>query len=415
MEKIKSLLNDTLIQEKVKKTGTIQNLMPYFNEHNLLFVHKTMPTDKAVGIDKITKDIYENNLTNNIKNLVFKLKKKVYKPLPVRRAYIPKSKEKKRPLGITAYEDRLVQAVMAEILCYIYEPLFLDCSFGFRPNRTCHTAIERINDIIINNNINYIVEADIKGFFDNVNHQHLIKMLKLIIKDRNFIFYVKKILKAGVVEDGQTSKTKKGTPQGGLISPILANVYLHYVLDFWFETYIKPKYKNCYLVRYADDFVALFSNEIDAKKYKKELKRRLAKYDLFLEPTKTKILQFSNNQLSDETFDFLGFTISNYMDEFGVVKISYTTSPKKYKNKKQNIKKLIQNMQSNNYYQTIRKINNKLDGFYNYYNIDTNGVCLNSIYNYALEQIRFSIKKKKIITSSIPLAKPNASKAITFL
>lgn len=170
-------------------------------------------------------------------------------------------------MGIPAYEDRLVQGCMAYVLNEIYETKFLECSYGFRPNRNCHQAIREINQTIMTKKVNYILDADIKSFFDNVDHTWLMEFLKHDIEDKNFLRYISRFLKSGVIENLKYYESDKGTPQGGLISPVLANVYLHYVLDLWFEKGIKPKLKGeAYLVRYCDDFIIMFQYENEAQK-----------------------------------------------------------------------------------------------------------------------------------------------------
>ena len=215
MEKSKNKAADYTADIKIQLNiyGNVQNIMCYFNKKILTYEHKHMPSNKATGVDKVTKKQYECNLKENMANLVKGLKSRTYKPQPVRRAYIPKLNGDKRPLGIPSYQDKLVQSLMAKILNIIYEPIFLNCSFGFRPNLTCHSALREITHIVTSYNVNYIVETDIKHFFDEVNHRKLVNMLKLKIKDRYFIYYINKFLKAGVMIDVEKVKTKCGTPQ----------------------------------------------------------------------------------------------------------------------------------------------------------------------------------------------------------
>lgn len=207
---------------------------------------------------------------------------------------------------------------------------------------------------------------------------------------------------------------------GGLISPILANVYLHYALDKWFETYITTKFKICKLVRYADDFIAFFETEAEAKKFKKELKGRLAKYDLYLEPSKTHIIPFGKNSTANSSFDFLGFNISGTTDTSGNYRLNFITSSKKYENKKNAIKKLVNSITQRNYKHSIISINHKLKGFYSYFNVDTNIDSINNIYNYAVEILAQHLKKHKIKSSAyircnkLHLAKPDYSKTKDF-
>ena len=275
------MVNDyTRIAKQQEKYGTVQGLMSYINQESLKEQHRKQERRKAVGIDGMTKEEYGKNLEENTKELIERMKKFSYRPQSVRRVYIPKpGSDKRRPLGIPAYEDKLVQGVMAEILNQIYERIFLDMSYGFRPNRSCHGAIEKLDKIIMNGKIEWIVDADIRGCFENIDHKWLVKFLEEIIEDKVFIRYIVRFLKSGIMEDMKRYETDRGTPQGGLISPILANVYLHYVLDLWFKNEIQ---KNCkgkaYMVRYADDFVSCFEKEEEAREYYEELKKRLAKF-----------------------------------------------------------------------------------------------------------------------------------------
>jgi group II intron reverse transcriptase/maturase len=243
------------IAEQVSKFKTVQNLMCHVNKKTLYYQHKLQQNKKAVGIDNVSKTEYGTNLSENLDGLISRMKSFSYKPQSVKRVYIPKTgSDKLRPLGIPAYEDKLVQGVMADILTKIYEPKFLDFSYGFRPKRSCHDAIKTLDKIIMKNAIGYVVDADIKGFFDNVNHDWLIKFLEHDIEDKNFIRYKKRFLKSGIMEQGKYLESDKGTPQGGLVSPVLANVYLHYVLDLWFEKIIKKQFcGRAFIVRYADD------------------------------------------------------------------------------------------------------------------------------------------------------------------
>ena len=216
------------------KYGKVQSLMRYVNKETLAKSYSQQPKGKAVGVDGVTKETYGESLNENLDDLLKRMKQISYRPYPVRRAYIPKGNGKMRGLGIPSFEDKVVQGVFKEILEGIYEPKFLDFSYGFRPNRSCHDAIHRVNKHIMADKVNYIVDADIKGFFDNIDHDWMIKFLEHDIADKNFIRYIKRFLIGGVMEDGKKLNTELGTVQGALISPVLANVYLHYALDTWF-------------------------------------------------------------------------------------------------------------------------------------------------------------------------------------
>ena len=229
------------IREQSAKYPRVENLMHNVNEETLMSEHRKQNRKKAVGVDGVSKDRYDENAEENIRELVKRMKKFQYKPLPVKRVYIPKANGKKRPLGLPSYEDKLVQGVMADILNDVYEPRFLDCSYGFRENRNAHQVVRYINQTIMCRKVNYVLEADIKGFFDNVDHDWLMKFLEHDIADKNFLRYIKRFLIGGIMEGTELKESDRGTPQGGLISPVLANVYLHYVLDLWFEKGIKPR------------------------------------------------------------------------------------------------------------------------------------------------------------------------------
>lgn len=406
------------IRKQLIKYRNVLSLMQYINEDTLMAKHKSLNGNKALGVDKVSKDMFNENAEENIKKLIADMKKFRYKPYPSRRVYIPKANGDKRPLGIPSYQDKIVEGVMADILNIIYEPIFLECSYGFRPNRDCHMAINQLDKIIMKKNINWIVEADIKGFFNNVNHEWLIKFLEHTIKDKNFIRYIKRFLKAGIIEENTYYETDKGTPQGGLISPILANVYLHYVLDLWFELYVKVKSKKgAYLVRYADDFVACFEDENEAKWFYQELIERLAKFGLEIEISKSRILPFGRNSNTKDSFDFLGFNIHNNKSRNGYYMVGYKTSEKKSKQKKQNIREHIKINRSTKPKDLIKQLNRILTGYYNYYGISFNYDWLVEIYQYAFNQLRkwlsrrsqrgkITWKKMMAIIHFSPLVKP---------
>ncbi len=290
----------------------VQNLMHSVNEQTLMLEHKRQARKKATGIDGVDKTAYDENAEENIQELVSKMKKFQYRPQAVRRTYIPKANGKMRPLGIPAYEDRLVQGVMAGLLNEVYEVRFLDCSYGFRPKRDAHEVVRYINQTIMTKKVNYVLEADIKGFFDNVDHDWLMKFLEHDIQDKNFLRYIKRFLIAGIMEGTELMDSDRGTPQGGLISPVLANVYLHYVLDLWFEKAVKPKLRGeAYYVRYADDFLILFQYENEARAVMEALKPRLGKFSLEVAEDKTRVLPIGRFKGTKEDFDFLGFTFYN--------------------------------------------------------------------------------------------------------
>ena len=294
------------------------SLYHLLNEDLLLKCHQELSGNKAVGIDRVTKEEYALHLRENIQSLVQRLKNKSYKPQPVKRVYIPKANGKKRPLGIAAYEDKIVQLGLKKILEAVYEPKFKENMYGFRPNRNCHMAIKDMCTSIIRKRIDYIVDADIKGFFDHMNHDWVLKFVGYYIQDPNILNLINKYLKAGILEEGEYKASEEGSIQGGIISPVLANIYMHHVLVLWYKAYFEKRGRGqSFLVVYADDFIAGFEEESEAIRYYQALKERLLKYGLEIEPSKSRLLEFGRYAKErrkrkglgkPETFDFLGFT-----------------------------------------------------------------------------------------------------------
>lgn len=368
------------ISYQSKTYAKLETLMNRVSKESLKIEHQKQVRKKAVGVDGVNKMAYEENLDENLSDLIERMKRFSYKPQPVRRTYIPKADGKLRPLGIPAYEDRLVQSVMAEVLNEIYEERFMDCSYGFRPGRNAHMVVREINQTIMTKKVNYVLEADIKGFFDNVNHDWLMKFLENDIADKNFLRYVKRFLIAGVIEGTQWEESDKGTPQGGQISPILANVYLHYVLDLWYEKVLRKWCKGeIYYVRYADDFLLLFQYEDEAQRVMKTLKDRLGKFGLELAEDKTRILPIGRYKGTGEDFDFLGFTFFNTKTRNGKYRLGVRTSKKRLRMKKQKAKLWIRQNMHQPVAETMQRIQRSLQGHINYYGVSGN---LKQIYKY---------------------------------
>ena len=351
----------------------MENLMHHVNEQTLIEEHRKQSRKKATGIDGVTKDEYNVNVEENLKELVERMKRFSYRPMPVRRTYIPKANGKQRPLGIPAYEDKLVQSVMARLLNEVYEVRFLDCSYGFQKGKNCHDVVRYINQTIMTKKVNYVLEADIKGFFDNVNHEWLMRFLNFDIADRRFLRYVRRFLIAGVMEDGAYLESDRGTPQGGLISPVLANVYLHYVLDTWFEYEIKPRlHGEAYYIRYADDFLIMFQYEDDAKAVMNVLPKRLGRFSLEVAEDKTRILPFGRFKGTKEGFDFLGFTLFNTTTRTGKYRVGIRTSKKKLKAKKQAAKAWLRQQLTKPIARTMEMLAAVVRGHCNYYGVSGN-------------------------------------------
>jgi group II intron reverse transcriptase/maturase len=275
-----------------------------------------MRKDAAVGVDGITKEAYGQELERNLQDLHARLKAKRYRHQPIRRVHIPKEQGKTRPIGISAFEDKLVQDAVREVLEAIYEQNFLDCSYGFRPGRRAHDAVRTLNRIVHQGEANWILEADVVSFFDSIDRNELKKMLEVRVADGSLLGLIGKCLHVGVLDGVELSTPETGTAQGSVLSPLLGNVYLHTVLDLWFETEVKPRLRGrATLIRYCDDFVIGFEHEDDARRVGAVLGQRLGRFGLTLHPDKTRLLPFRRppaRQTSGKgpaSFDFLGFTL----------------------------------------------------------------------------------------------------------
>ena len=318
------------------------NLAYLLDEEFLKECYNKLERNRAGGIDGVSWQEYGKQLEGNIKRLVERMKAKQYKPQPALRVYIPKDEHSKRPLGLPAVEDKVVQKGIACVLEAIYEQDFLDCSYGFRPGRDCHQALKEINTIFTQEPINHVVEADIKGFFDNVSHKRLMEFLGRRISDPSFLFLIQRFLKAGYVEDGIRYETEDGTPQGGNLSPMLSNIFLHYVLDEWLEKEIKPRMRGVIrLVRYADDFVCMVQYADSAEEVATAMKARFAEYGLELNAEKSRVISFGRYEEENarrqnrkaNTFDFLGFTHYCGQSRKGRFLLGRKTSGKKFRKK----------------------------------------------------------------------------------
>jgi RNA-directed DNA polymerase len=290
-------------------------LMHLFNQESLRGCFHQLDKNKAVGIDGINKMIYATNLENNIQDLILRMKNMAYRPGPVREVLIPKEGKPgaTRPLGISNLEDKIVQMQMQKVLESIYEPLFLECSYGFRPGKGCHDAIKDLHQHLFRNEIQTIIDIDLKNFFGTIDHQMLEDILKQKIKDTRFIRYINRMFKAGVLSKGELIVSEEGVQQGSICSPILANIFAHYAIDVWIEDMVKPNCKGTVrLFRYADDGVICCQYASDAQRIKYALGKRLEKYKLQLNEEKTKLVPFNKRQaalgIKQGTFDFLGFT-----------------------------------------------------------------------------------------------------------
>jgi group II intron reverse transcriptase/maturase len=351
------------------------NLYGLLNEKNLIECFYQLRKNGATGVDKVDFKTYEANLEENVAALVDRLKRKVYKARLVKRVYIPKGNGKKRPLGILVLEDKLLQLCASKILNAIYEEDFLKTSFGFRPGKSAKDAMVNLSMDLQYGRFGWIIDADIEAYFDNINHEWLIKMLEKRIHDGAFTRLIRKWLKAGILEtDGKVIHPATGTPQGGIISPILSNVYLHYVLDLWFEKRIKPECKGkAKYIRYADDSVWAFQYRSEAVKCLKELKLRLEKFGLRLSDSKTRLIPFNRFwEDKNDRFDFLGFEFYWDVNFKGKPQVKKRTSRKKLQGSIQTFTAWIKENRHKRISKIMKTIRRKLLGYWNYYGIPGN-------------------------------------------
>jgi RNA-directed DNA polymerase len=382
-----------LIAEKAKdKKLKFTSLIHHINAERLKACYAQMNKDRACGVDEITVAAYGKRLDANIADLVERLKTKRYKAQPVRRFYVPKpGKNELRPLGIPSVEDKLVQMAIKQVLDAIYEQDFIESSHGFRKGKGCHSAIKAMHQAIMRQRISYVCEVDIQKFFDTVNHEWLMRFLRERIADENLLWLIKEQLISGVMDDGMLEATSIGTPQGGVISPLLANIYLHYVVDLWMEKRFKSQSKGYVeLIRYCDDFVLLCETEVDAKRFIAELGPRLAKFELVISQEKTKMITFGRwpwmqaqmIECEVETFDFLGFTHYCTAGRNGYFCVRHKTNKKNLARKTVEFTAWLRKVRNSTTFKDIwRIIKAKLHGHYNYFGVSGNLMCLRQYYN----------------------------------
>ena len=344
-----------------------------------------------MGIDGVTKEQYGGDLENNIEKLIDKMKTMSYKPQPVREVLIPKEGKpgQTRPLGISSFEDKIVQLQMARILEAIYEPIFRDCSFGFRPGRNCHTAVSALFQHLNGKSCEIVIDVDLKNYFGLIQHDILLEFLRRKIKDEVFIRYVARMLKAGIFSEGRFEVSEEGSPQGNIASPILSNIYAHYVLDVWFEDVV-PLYTRHEVktFRYADDQVICCRYRSDSVKVLKALKLRLSKYGLELNAEKTKVVKFNKLEfpgVKQETFDYLGFTfyIRNCRKGYPIVAVK--TARKRFIAKLKKVKLwCILNKDKARLLPLWHTFNSKLRGHIQYYGVSLNSDRVNSFVHQAV-------------------------------
>jgi group II intron reverse transcriptase/maturase len=343
---------------------------------------KGLRKEASEGVDGVTYVEYEKDAKGNLERLYEQLKTGRYRAQPLRRAYIPKEDQKLRPIAIAALEDKVVQRAVVELLGVIYEQDFLNCSYGFRPKRSAHEALDEVGRAICQRPISYVLEADICGYFDAIVRDKLMEMIERRVRDGSILRLIRKWINVGVIEDGRLLVTETGVGQGQVISPLLANIYLHYVLDEWLEEVVKPRLRGeAYEIRYADDFILCFQDRQDAEKVLGVLRERFGKYGLKLHPEKTRLIEFGRKALakSEEaggnkpaTFDFLGFTHIAKRSRRGKFTIQLRTMRKRLRRSVKEISGWCQKHRHDPVKEQNERLNAKLRGHYQYYGRPTN-------------------------------------------
>lgn len=373
-----------LITQRAKENPEMRftSLAHHLNKDFLRGCFGELKRGKAPGIDRVTVEEYEVNLEENLMDLVSRMKAKRYRPQPARRVYIPKEDKALRGLGIPAVEDKIVQMGVKKILEAIFEQDFVDVSYGFRPNRSCHDALDVVDKAIMTEPVNWVVDMDIKSYFDTIDHKQLMMCLKRRIVDPSFLSIIGRFLRAGIMEEGKYIETDKGTPQGGVLSPILANIYLHYALDIWFEDEVRKGLRGfAQLTRYADDFIVCFQYGDEATAFKGMLRQRLERFGLEIAESKSQIIEFGRNTWWKSrrergkvaTFDFLGFTHYCCKTRGGRFRLGRKTSTKRFRQKtkamNQWLRKVRNLVKMDEWWRILEM---KLTGHYRYYGISGN-------------------------------------------
>lgn len=383
-----------------------------YNVNRLRQAYFALKRDASPGVDEVTWHSYGEMLEENLKDLSTRLHRGSYKARPVKRIYILKPDGRERPIGITALEDKIVQRATVEVLNAVYEEEFLSFSHGFRPGRNPHDALDAVTVGIEQRKISWVLDADIQGFFDTIDHDWMMQFIEHRIADRRVHRHVKKWLNAGVLEDGAWRNDEEGTPQGGVISPLLANIYLHYALDLWVRQWKKRTARGeVIIVRYADDFVVGFQYKDDAKRFHSELRERLGKFNLTLNEEKTRLLEFGRfadknrrgrGDGKPETFDFLGFTHICGKTRKGKFCVLRKTMAKKKRAKLADLTKELRKRMHQPIRETGAWLRTVLLGHYQYYGVPRNGRALSAFRHHVLgiwrQMLRRRSQRKQRVT-----------------
>lgn len=376
----KTKLNRIALLSKGDPRRSFESLMHHFNEESLKECFHELDGKKAVGVDGIDKETYGKDLDQNISALITRMKSMAYRPGPVREVLIPKEGKPgaTRPLGISGFEDKIVQKMMQKILESIYDPIFLNCSYGFRSGKGCHDAIRDLQHYLHANETQTIIDIDLQNFFGTIDHEILEGILKEKIKDTKFMRYINRMFKAGVLSKGDLIMSEEGVPQGSTCSPVLSNVFAHYAIDLWIEEMVRPNCKGqVKLFRYADDAIICCQYDGDAQRIRKSLGKRLEKYKLKLNEDKTKQVPFDKKLvlqgIEQGAFDFLGFTFYWGKARSGKVVPKLKTKAKTIRTKLKKVSEWIKEIRSSKPLKEIwQTFIAKLRGHVNYYGVSHN-------------------------------------------
>ena len=412
----------------------LANLAHHVDIDLLRQAHQRTRKDGAVGTDGQTGRVYAEDLEANLQKLWERLRTGIYRAPPVRRVHIPKGDgSQTRPIGIPTYEDKVVQRAYAMVMEAVYEQDFLPCSYGFRPGRSAHDAVQSLWEGLQSMGGGWVLDVDIKGFFDNLDHKHLREILAKRVSDRGIHRMVGKWLKAGVLEGGQVTHSRLGTPQGGVISPLLANIYLHEVIDTWFEWAVIPRMKGqAFMVRYADDFVMVFSERRDAERVLEVLAKRLSEYGLTMHPDKTRMIFFrppGTWRVNDGdvgkpgTFDFLGFTHYWGKSRRDRWLVKRRTVKSRFKRAARSLHEWMKRHRHWKLAEQQRALTQKLRGHYGYYGITGNYEALERLYRFVVctwrrwltrrnQQRKMTWDRMNHLLTRYPLPKPKVAQSI---
>lgn len=375
-----------------------------YNVDHLRAVFFDSKKNSAPGVDGVTWANYSENLESHLQDLSGRLARGAYRAKPVRRTYIPKPDGRLRPLGIPTLEDKLVQGITKRVLEQVYEQEFLGFSYGSRPGRSPHSALDALATVIHRKKVSWVLDADIRGYFDAIDHDCLMQFVERRIGDQRVLRHIKKWLNAGVLEDGKKTRAEYGTPQGGSISPLLANIYLHHVFDLWVKEWRQSNADGeVYVVRYVDDFVLGFQYERDARRFLEALQERLALFHLELHPDKTRLIEFGRfaddnrrrrGEGKPETFDFLGFTHFCTKTKAGKFRLGRKTQRKRAMTKLHGLKKQLRKRMHVPIPEVGKWLQRVLTGHYNYYGVPGNSPAMH-LYRDRITRLWYTVLRRR--------------------